>query len=42
MCVGLPPASEQGLEMTLGEDWGQHMHGWVLVFFLYTLFGFPK
>ena len=23
MCVGLPPASEQGLELTLGEDWGQ-------------------
>lgn len=23
MCVGLPPASEQGLELTLAEDWGQ-------------------
>lgn len=40
MCVGLPPASEQGLELTPGEAWGQgsSAHAWVGVglFSLYT------
>lgn len=42
MSLGLPPASEQGLELTLGEGWGQgnSAHAWVGVGLFSSLYTF--